>query len=78
VNTLYSKGGLHEVLRGVRDHIEHEVLGEPYSDTRSDNNGRWEFISSHISHLDSTLTPLKELFESSKIMEQPFDFITIF
>lgn len=55
VNTLYSKGGLSEVLRGVRDHVEHEVLGEPYSDTRSDNDGRWEFISSYITDTDSSL-----------------------
>jgi len=44
---LYREGGIREVCRGVRDYIEHD-LGSDYQERRSDNQDRWEFISSHI------------------------------
>ncbi|WP_418281973.1 class I SAM-dependent methyltransferase [Halorubrum sp. DTA98] len=44
---LYREGGIRELSRGVRDYIEHD-LGSDYQERRSDNQDRWEFISSHI------------------------------
>jgi len=52
---LYNKGGMREVLRGVRDYIIEDILKSPYADRRSDNTQRGEFIKSNLSETDATL-----------------------
>lgn len=51
---LYREGGIREVYRGFRDYIEYD-LGSDYQELRSDNQVRWDFISSHIDEDDRSL-----------------------
>ena len=44
---LYNKGGMAELLRGIRDYIHIDLMNS-YQDGRNDNEVRWEFIKSHI------------------------------
>lgn len=45
--TLYDKGGMAELLRGIRDYIHIDLMSS-YQDERNDNEVRWEFIKSHV------------------------------
>lgn len=55
---LYKKGGIREVLRGIRDYYRHNVSDRTYQDTRVDNELRWQLIESYLKPEFETLMDL--------------------